>query len=429
MLNRAEAPQSHDIQGISLVSPDHLVLDNGLPVYIFTSQDQPLVKAEFVFKNTFDSQTENPLLNTALSALMKEGTSRMSSAEIAEKVDYYGAFLVPDFSFDYTCYTLYTLNKYVPQVLPLLYDILVDAQFPDLELNNFKRTNRQNLQISLQKNDFVAKQMFYQTLFGNNRYGATVTDKALSDLNRTDLAELYAQQIQPHNCTLFLSGNITSDVIREVSDYFGSKWKNSLPIGTVGHGIKLSAEYDTTLRYQERNDAVQSAIRLGRHSLKRCDKNYPALQFVNTLFGGYFGSRLMRNIREDKGYTYGIGSSAVTFAHTGMLVISTQVGTEVTTLTLKEIEKEMYLMQNELASESEIKLVKNYMLGAMLGSLESIFSHADKFKAVHLSGMDLSYYTYYTQVLHAMDAHKVQAIAQEYLRYEDMVKVVVGKMH
>ncbi|WP_166334367.1 M16 family metallopeptidase [Sphingobacterium chungjuense] len=428
MLNRAQAPQSHDIQGMTLVHPEHMVLDNGLPVYIFRSQDQPLVKAEFVFKNKFGAKSEDPLRNTALSALMKEGTSRMTCAQIAETVDYYGAFLMPEFSFDHTSYTLYTLNKYVPQIFPLVYDILVDAQLPDHELDNFKRTNRQSLQISLEKNDFVAKQLFYKTLFGRNRYGAVVTDEGLSALNRGELAELYTQQIQPENCTLFLSGNITADVIREVSDYCGSKWKNTTASKSVESEIHISSAYHTELQFQERADAVQSSIRIGRQSLRRTDADFPAIQFVNTLFGGYFGSRLMRNIREDKGYTYGIGSSAVTFEHTGMLVISTQVGTDVTTATLQEIQKEMNLLQTELVDAAEIKLVKNYMLGAMLGSLESIFSHADKFKAVHLSGLDLSYYAYYTKVLHDMDAEQVQTMAQKYLQYEDMVKVVVGKM-
>ncbi|MCL8000996.1 insulinase family protein, partial [Brucella sp. 21LCYQ03] len=157
---------------------------------------------------------------------------------------------------------------------------------------------------------------------------------------------------------------------------------------------------------------------MGRQSLRRTDPDFPALQFANTLFGGYFGSRLMRNIREDKGYTYGIGSSLVSLEHTGMLVISTQVGTEVTAAAMQEIQKEMNALQHDLAEETEINLVRNYMLGAMLGSLESIFSHADKFKAVHMSGLDLSYYDRYAEVLHSMNAEKVRTMAQRYLKYE-----------
>lgn len=430
MLNRAQAPQEHDIQGMSLVSPTHLVLANGLNVYVFQSKDQPLVKAEFVFKNKFDEQVENPLRNTAVSALMKEGTSTMSSAKIAETVDYYGAFLMPEFSFDHTSYTLYTLNKYVSQVLPLVYDILVDAQFPQQELDNFKRTNHQNLQISLEKNEFIAKQSFYQTLFGSNRYGAVVTDEGLQALDRLDLMHLYTQQIQPANCTLFLSGNITAEVLTEISSFFGVKWQNTNDItpASAAANLLLSTHYNTELLYHHRPDAVQSAIRLGRQSLRRTDADFPALQFANTLFGGYFGSRLMRNIREDKGYTYGIGSSAVSLEHTGMFVISTQVGTDVTAAALQEIKKEMHILQDHLADEEEINLVRNYMLGSMLGSLESIFSHADKFKAVYLSGMDLSYYEAYATVIHRMDAEKVRTMAQQYLNYDEMVKVVVGKM-
>jgi predicted Zn-dependent peptidase len=142
----------------------------------------------------------------------------------------------------------------------------------------------------------------------------------------------------------------------------------------------------------------------------------------------FFGSRLMRNIREEKGYTYSIGSAVATLKHTGFMTIVTEVGVDVTHATLTEIEKEINLLKTTLASEEEVNLVKTYMEGSMLGSLESIFSHADKFKSVLLNGMTLTYYSYYMEQIRNMSPEKVRDLANKYLDFDAMVKVVVGKI-
>ncbi len=182
------------------------------------------------------------------------------------------------------------------------------------------------------------------------------------------------------------------------------------------------------LSYEEKDSALQSAIRLGCQTISRTHPDYPALQFVNTLLGGFFGSRLMRNIREEKGYTYSIGSAIATLKHTGFMTIVTEVGVDVTQATLAEIEKEINLLKAQVASKDEVNLVKTYMEGSMLGSLESIFSHADKFKSVLLNEMTLTYYSYYMDQIRNMSPEKVYDIANKYLDFNAMVKVVVGKI-
>lgn len=426
MLDRTLAPQAHDIQGMSLISPEKVAFENGLNVWIFHAPDQNLIKAEFVFANHY-SKEENPLLNTMMSAMLKEGTSRMNSAEIADAIDYYGAYLMPEFSFDHSSLTVYTLNKYVTQVFPIVFDVLTDSTIPQEELDTNVRNNKQGLQISMEKNDFVAKRLFYKTLFGDNRYGVSITEESLDALRRDDLLQLFAQQVQPGNCTLFLSGNITREVLDQIGSLFGTAWQNAQSLALSNIPL-ITPPTHTSLVFQEKASSLQSAIRLGKQTITRQDPDFPALQFVNTLFGGYFGSRLMQNIREDKGYTYGIGSSVVSMQHTGMMTIATQVGVEVTQATLDEVQREIDRLHQELVSEDEIALVRNYLLGAMLGSLESVFSHVDKFKAVYFSGMDLSYYDYYASVVHEMDAAAIQQLAQKHLVYDDLVKVVVGKI-
>ncbi|MGO1788540.1 MAG: M16 family metallopeptidase [Sphingobacterium sp.] len=424
MPNRTIAPDVQGIDAVRIHQPEQFTFRNGLTVCIFRAPEQELIKAEFVFNNVFE-QPENSVRNTALSSMLKEGTSRMNSGQIADAIDFYGAYLVPEFSFDHNALTLYTLRKHAGKVLPIVHELLTDSVFPQQELDTFVRNNKQNLQISLEKTDFLARRKFYQQLFGDTRYGRGVTVDLLDSLDQSDLLRLYRQQVQPKNGTLFLSGNITHEVLETFRRLFEEQWENTTEISTSDFIPVQSVTAENSV-WITKDSALQSSLRLGKIGIQRIHPDYPALQFVNTLLGGFFGSRLMNNIREDKGYTYGIGSMVASLRHTGFISIVTDVGCEHTDDTIHQIEKEIKRLQEEKVDVSEIELVQNYMLGSMLGSLESVFSHVDKFKSVYFSGLDLSYYNYYTEVVQGMDADQLIEIAQRYLNFDELVKVAVG---
>ncbi|MBE8715348.1 M16 family metallopeptidase [Sphingobacterium hungaricum] len=425
MLNRINSPEYKEITGIHLIHPKEYAYGNGLKAFVFASEDHSLIKAEFIFANVFESP-ENPLLNTALSSLIKEGTTRLTSAEIAEQVDFYGAFLVPEYSYDHTAITVYTLKKYAHKIFPIVKDILMDAIIPEKELQTYIRNNKQTLQVSLEKNDFVARKQFYKSVFGNTLYGITPTKEGLDALTRADLLALYQKQIRPSNCTLILAGAVDQQTLGLIENLFVSDWHS--PENQIQLKAPVFEPAVADFIFEERKDSVQSAIRMGYQLINRTDPNYASVQFVNTLFGGFFGSRLMKNIREEKGYTYSIGSAVASLKYSGFFTIATEVGVDVTSATLSEIEKEFSLLRTEIPTEEEVQLVRNYLLGTMLGSLESIFSHADKFKAVYFSGMDLSYYQRYTESIQAMTPAKVKEIAGQYFDYQQLTKVVVGKL-
>lgn len=429
MLDRTIAPEFREIDHITLKEPVKKVFANGLPVYIFHSPEQELVRIEWIFENKYlDAKNENPLLNSALSALLKEGTFTMSSAEIADKIDFYGAFLVPEYSFDVTSLSLYTLNRHSQVLLPLVKDILTEASIPQEELHTYLRNNKQKFQVSIQKNDYLARRMFYNLVFGeNNRYGRTPKLEDYDAINRDQLIALYQKEIVPSNCTLVVSGNVADELINELEQIFGVEWHSDKADHSTNDPVLNQKEGGYV--YEAKEKALQSAIRLGMQTISRTHPDYPALQFVNTLLGGFFGSRLMRNIREEKGYTYSIGSAVATLKHTGFLTIATEVGVDVTNATLLEIEKEINLLKSTLALDEEVDLVKTYMEGSLLGSLESIFSHADKFKSILLNDMSLTYYSYYMDEIKNMTPEKVRVVANKYLDFEQMVKVVVGKFN
>ena len=430
MLNRTEAPIRHDIQGVELIHPEKISFKNGVEVLIFQAPAQALVKAEFIFRNFFSeahfSDPENSLRHTCMNQMLKEGTHSRNSAQIADEVDFYGAYLMPEYSFDHSALSLYSLNKHLHQLLPLVHDILNNSSFPQEELDTYIRNHKQTLQISLQKNEYLARRSFFAQLFGGTRYGALPSEASYDALNREELVYLYQQQINPANCTLILSGNITSEVLQQVRQLFENQWEAKPPVtATIDPTF---APFEASSLIEERSDSLQSAIRMGMPSINRTHPDFPGVQFVNTLFGGYFGSRLMRNIREEKGYTYGIGSAFASLQHSGFFTLSTEVGVDKTQDTLQEIEKEFKILRETSAPVQEIELVKQYILGSVLGSVESIFSHADKYKAVYFHDMDLSYYQYYDQVVRSMNAAEVQRLAQQYFDYDQLFKVVVGKL-
>ncbi len=423
MLNRTTPPAFNPIEQVNLINPGHIKLNNGCNLYWFTSGQQELVRIEWIFNNlSFDP--EKPLLNTAVNTMLNDGTSSMSAAQIADAIDYYGAFLQVDYGFEQSQVTLFTLNKHLHSTLPVIHDILTNSAFPERELQTYIRNHQQKLQVSLQKNDFVARRTYNREVFGDTIFGLKPEIADYAKLQRDDMLAHFKQMYQPANCTILVAGKVDDTILKEITNLFDNGWANN-SVAVTGQATESSSPQLFTLI--EKPEALQSAIRMGTVTISRTHADFPALQVVNTILGGYFGSRLMNNIREDKGYTYGIGSATVSMKNFGAIFIATEVGADVTRATMTEIEKEINLLKTELVSEEELSLVKNYMLGSLLGSLENVISHADKFKNVYPWGLNFEYYDYYTEVLRNITSQEVLNYANKYFDFDKMTKVVVGK--
>jgi zinc protease len=424
MLNRTIAPGFKQVEGISLIKPGHIKFNNGCNLFHFNSGDQELVRIEWIFGNLrFDPK--NPLLNIAVNAMLTEGTETLNSAEIADKIDYYGAFLQVDYGYDNSTVTLYSLNKHLDKTLPVLYDVLNNSIFPVKEIETFKMTQQQKLQIGLQKNDVQARRKFNKALYGDTIYGYGAELSDYQKLNQGNMQAHFKQMYQPANCTIIVAGKVDDTMLGLMNDTFEVNWKNrETPADTTQPALQPSAE---KFYFVEKADAIQSAIRMGTPTINRTHPDFPALQVLNTLLGGYFGSRLMANIREDKGYTYGIGSAMTSLKQSGSLFIATEVGADVCKAALTEIEKEVNLLKTDLVAEEELSLVRNYMLGSLLGSLENVMSHADKFKNIYFSGLGYDYYDYYTETIKSITSERILQLANQYLDYDSFYKVVAGK--
>lgn len=424
MLNRTIAPGFKQVEGISLIKPGHIQFNNGCNLFHFNSGDQELVRIEWIFGNLrFDPA--NPLLNIAVNAMLTEGTETLSAAEIADRIDYYGAFLQVDYGYDNSTVTLYSLNKHLNKTLPVLHDILNNSVFPVKEIETFKMTQQQKLQIGLQKNDVQARRKFNKALYGDTIYGYGAELADYKKLNQLNMQAHFKQMYQPSNCTIMVAGKVDAAMLNLMGDTFEANWENNqAKADTSQPPLQPATE---KFYFVEKADALQSAIRMGRPTINRAHPDFPAVQVLNTVLGGYFGSRLMANIREDKGYTYGIGSAMTSLKQSGSIFIATEVGADVCRAALTEIEKEVTLLKTELVPEEELALVKNFMLGSLLGSLENVMSHADKFKNIYFSGLGYDYYDYYIETIKSITNERILQLANQYLDYDNFYKVVAGK--
>jgi zinc protease len=423
MIDRTLAPAFGEVEKIELIRAKPVILSNGLKVFSIEGGEQDLVRIEFIFDNVnYDSS--KPLQSYATNVMLNDGTSELSSSQIADKIDYYGAFLQTEYSNDQSTITLYSLNKHLSATLPIVQAVISDSIFPQVEIDTLVRNQKQKLSVNLEKNDFLSRKIFNSVLFGNSLYGYDTRAKDYDRLTRSQLQEYFNLAYHPENCTVVISGKVTETAMSLIDDLFGKNWAGRQSVSPNVFNFYPGAGQE---HYVEKVDALQSAIRLGKVTIKRSHPDFPALQVLNTVLGGYFGSRLMANIREDKGYTYGIGSAIVSMKNAGYFFIASEVGTDVCLQALDEIHKEIKLIKTECVSKEELALVRNYMLGSMLGSLENAMSHADKFKNIYFSGLDYTYYEHYIHTVRNIGPDELMALANKYLDWDSLEKVVVGK--
>jgi zinc protease len=421
--DRTQAPAFKQVDHIELLRAASHQLDNGVPLYVVEGGDQDLIRIEFLFSNV-NWNLAKPLQTYAVSSMLTEGTSARSANEIAAQVDYYGAFLQCDYNYDYSTVTLSTLTRHLEATLPIVKDIITNSTFPERELETFRRNQKQKLLVNLEKNDFIARKMFSRVLFGDSVYGFSSDASHYDSLDRDQLVAYFNLAYRPENCTIIAAGKAGDDAVKLINRYFGSGWDTG---PRTAKNVFAAARRPGSEHYHERPGALQSAIRIGQVSINRGHPEFPAMQVLNTVLGGYFGSRLMTNIREDKGYTYGIGSALVSLQNAGYFFIASEVGAEVCGAAIGEIEKEVNLLKTEPIGSDELQLVKNYMIGSFLGSLENAFSHADKFKNIFFSGLDYDYYDRYLHVVRSISAEELMQLAGVHLDFDRFEKVIVGQ--
>lgn len=423
-LDRTLAPEFKVMESVDLLEAESFQLDNGRNIHYINAGTQDVFRIELVF-DAGSWYQEKPLIAGATSKLLTEGTSARSAEELASKLDFYGAFLQAKADRDFASVNLYTLNKHLEDTLPVLKEILTDASFPENELKTFISREKQSLLTNEKKVGYLASTNFVELLFGKEHpYGGKTQLDDITNLDRSAILEFYNGHYKPLDCKIVLSGNIGEKQLQLINQYFGGE--------DVGVSSREQKDFEIITAGERehfifKEDALQSAIKIGRPIFTKDHEDYHKVSVVNTILGGYFGSRLMANIREDKGYTYGIGSGLASFLHNGYFVISTEVGAEVCSAAISEIYKEIEILQNDLVDLDELNTVKNYMIGRFQSNTDGPFAWADAFTSIEKHGLSYDYYRNFFRVVKEMTPEEVRSIAQKYLQKEDLLELVVGK--
>lgn len=397
-------------------------LDGGTPVYISSLGTQEVIRLEVVFF-AGRAYEKKPLVARAVSSLLKEGTRNYTAAEIAETIDFYGGTLSLPFNMDTSSLVLYSLNKHFSATLPLVRDLLTAPVFAEEDLDAYIRRNKRRLSVDLAKNDTVAYRLITEQLFGRSHpYGYNSTMATYSALRAEDLKHHHKRLYNANNCIIFISGKVTQQVLDQLNQALGG----ALPAGEQPRPALSVVDTAPQATVEHRPDTLQSAVRIGRRAFSRQHEDFYGLYVLNTILGGYFGSRLMANIREEKGYTYNIYSMLETMRYEGSLLIGTEVSPEYVAPTLREIELEMKQLREEPVGEEELKMVKNFLLGNFLTMLDGPFNVSEVVRTLVADGLPLRAFDDLVATVENIEAPALQALAQKYLNKEDMWQVVVG---
>lgn len=425
MINRKTAPEIIDAVNMQLqLKPyDHFTLDNGVPVYSIDAGAQEVLLIEWVFYAGNWYEDKNIVAATT-NFMLKNGTRQKKAFAINEHFEFYGAYLNRSCYNETATITLHCLSKHLPDLLPVVAELMTESIFPEEELAIYKQNQKQRLEVNLKKCDFVANRLIDEYVYGfHHPYGKYTSTLDYDNLQRDELAAFYKRFYTEGKCLMFVAGKPPANIQEQLNSLFGHLpfRQDDLP------GIVYTPQPAETRKYHIVNDpnGVQGAIRIARPFPNRHHPEFSKAQVLNNIFGGFFGSRLMSNIREDKGYTYGIHSYMQNHIHNSAWLISTEAGRDVCAATIDEVYKEMAILRNEPVDAEELDLVRNYMIGSLLGDLDGPFQIIARWKNYILNGLTDEYFYNSIRVVQTITAEEIQALAQRYLEPESFYEVVV----
>ena len=426
MLNRKSAPEITDAVKFQLSLPPHqkLSLQNGVDVYLVDmgTVDTLMMNVIFYAGNCFETQN---LVAPATNFMLKSGTRKKTAYEINDFFEYYGAYLNRSAGHETAELNLHCMKKNFAELLPVVSELIADSVFPEEELEIYKKNMQQRLQVNLRKNDFIAGRLIDTYLFGaDHPYGRFSSMEDYTTLNIPVVKDFYNQYYLHGRCVIFIAGPLPADIQKLVETHFGN-----LPLSGSAKPDRAAAPILPVKekKYRVTNDpeSVQGAIRIARNFPNRHHPDFQKMQVLNNIFGGFFGSRLMANIREDKGYTYGIHSYLTNLIQESAYMISTEAGKDVTEATIAEVYKEMKLLCEEPVEEEELKTSKNFMIGTLLGDLDGPFQVAGRWKSLILNDLTEDYFYNGIETIKTIQPKTLQELANKYLRPDDFYELAV----
>ncbi len=425
-LGRTKQPDIKIISKIKLTNPESITLDNGVPLYSFNAGTQEVIKIECVF----DAGTwyqDKKLVAFSTLKMLTEGTKKYSASVLAELFDSYGAFIETEVDKDCTSISLYSLNKNLENLLPVFAEMIRESIFPQHELSVLLSNTKQDQLVLMQRVNYLAHVKFAEQLFGKDHpYGQKASIEDYDKVVPADLINFHKNYYHPSNLRIIISGKVEDKVVALINKHLGNKgWTAGNKTETKTYKILPCSEKSIFI---PKENALQSGIRVGKLLFTKKHPDYIGLSVLNTILGGYFGSRLMKNIREEKGYTYGIGSGMLSLKNGGYMYIASEVGADVREKAIKEIYKEITRLVKEPISEKELNLVRSYMIGSFMRSIDGPFALAEQFLNILDYKFDfVDYYNKYIKIIKEITPLQLTALAEKYFNADTFYETIAGK--
>ncbi len=426
MIDRTIAPEIKTIKELRLREPEQILYPNNNICFLWHDDKNELLKIDAVFAAGSTAQ-KKVMTAYFTSKLLKEGSTSLSSSKIADIIDFHGAHIEFQVDKDELIATLFCLKKHALKLIPIFSEITFNPSFPEEEISSLKTIEKAKLSINAEKMEYLTAVRFNQEVFGKNHpYGWIPSIEGIENMERKNLIAFHKENILEKNADIYVSGAYDDAIIKSLEKEFGIK-NSSKPQTKKDSIYQLTASSESQI-LQKKQAAVQSAIRIGTTTINKTHPDHFYLFFTTVLLGGYFGSRLMKKIREEKGYTYGIGSLYQTLKDSGVFLIATQVNNKYTADTIKSIFEEMDTLKVEKISTEEINTVKAYINGSLLRKFDSVFSLTNIYEKNRLHGLNLSYYFSLMNKMNTIDTKTINTIAAKYFDKKQLKTVISGNL-
>lgn len=422
-LDRSQRPEPGPAPVIQLGDFESFTLRNGLQVIVVENHKVPVVSFQLTLNIDPVFEGDATGYVDLAGTLMREGTTNRNKQQIDQEIDFIGGNL-STFS---TGMFASSLKRHQETLLGLMSDILMNPTFPEAELQRNLTQNKSALEVSRNEGNFIAGNVARVTAYGQNHpYGEVTTPESLDNINRELLVNYYQTYWKPNVAYLVIVGDINQKEAKKLAKKYFGKWKKGdvpevtypTPAAPAGNRVAVG----------NRAGAVQSMVYVTYPvQLTPGHPDEIKSSVMNSILGGgVFSGRLMQNLREDKGYTYGARSNLSSDELVGRFIATTEVRNSVTDSTVVEILGEMRRLISEPVTEETLQLVKNYMNGSFARSLESPRTIANFALNVKRYNLPEDYYATYLEKLAAVSVNDIQAMAAKYLKPENAIIAVAG---
>jgi zinc protease len=419
------APVSNDVLRVKFPRPAESRLRNGMELLVLTERRSPTIQVEIAVPTSSLNDPRGIPLGAATAAMMRLGTPGRDARAIAETLAEIGATIGFNVGDRYAYARFSTLTEHLDTVLALMGEMLFQSTFPQDELDKWKTQQLNSLQQVRTQPDFLATERFAQAMYPDDRRSYVMpTAEGVNSLTRSIVVEHHARTYRPDGGRITVLGDTDAKTITPKLEKLLAEWKGAaprppaLPLVPPLQGRRLMLV--------DRPNSVQTAFYVGNHAIERVNPDYIPVQVLNRILGSGPTSRLFRNIREAKGYTYGISSGFAASWYLNHFSVQTSVRTEVTADALREILREFTDIRDRTVPATELENAKRALVASFALSTENPGTALSNATMVKDYGFPADYWDTYPEKISAVTAADVQRVARKYIPIDDIVIVAVG---